>query len=104
MTDSSITEYDSLFIGGKWTAPSTDEVIEVRSPATGEYVGKVPLAAEADVDAAVASARTAFDSGPWPSTPPAERAAVIAAAVKLLEERKEQFTALLAAETGQPPT
>src|SRR5690625_4457726 len=104
MTDSSITEYDSLFIGGKWTAPSTDEVIEVRSPATGEYVGKVPLAAEADVDAAVAAARTAFDSGPWPSTPPAERAAVLAAAIKLLEERKEQFTALLAAETGQPPT
>ncbi|OBH21086.1 aldehyde dehydrogenase [Mycolicibacter terrae] len=102
MTDSSITEYDTLFIGGKWTAPSTDQVIEVRCPATGEYVGKVPLAAKADVDAAVAAARAAFDSGPWPSTPPAERAAVIAAAIKLMEERKEQFTSLLAAETGQP--
>ncbi|UVO13917.1 aldehyde dehydrogenase [Mycobacterium sp. SVM_VP21] len=103
MTDSSITEYDTLFIGGKWTAPSTDQVIEVRSPATGEYVGKVPLAAKADVDNAVAAARTAFDSGPWPSTPPAERAAVIAAAIKLMEERKDQFTSLLGAETGQPP-
>ncbi|MGB3475213.1 MAG: aldehyde dehydrogenase [Mycobacterium sp.] len=103
MTDSSITEYDTLFIGGKWTAPSTDRVIEVHSPATGEYVGKVPLAAKGDVDAAVAAARTAFDSGPWPSTPPAERAAVIAAAIKLMEERKDQFTALLGAETGQPP-
>ncbi|WP_036458026.1 MULTISPECIES: aldehyde dehydrogenase [unclassified Mycobacterium] len=103
MTDSSITEYDTLFIGGKWTAPSTDQVIEVHNPATGEYVGKVPLAAKADVDAAVAAARTAFDSGPWPSTPPAERAAVIAAAIKLMEERKDQFTALLGAETGQPP-
>ncbi|MGB3893355.1 aldehyde dehydrogenase [Mycolicibacter sinensis] len=103
MSDSSITEYDTLFIGGKWTAPSTDQVIEVHSPATGEYVGKVPLAAKADVDAAVAAARAAFDSGPWPSTPPAERAAIIAAAIKLMEERKEQFTSLLAAETGQPP-
>ncbi|WP_409427944.1 aldehyde dehydrogenase [Mycobacterium sp. SMC-11] len=103
MTDSSITEYDTLFIGGKWTAPSTDRVIEVHSPATGKYVGKVPLAAKGDVDAAVAAARTAFDSGPWPSTPPAERAAVIAAAIKLMEERKDQFTALLGAETGQPP-
>ncbi|WP_067968759.1 aldehyde dehydrogenase [Mycolicibacter icosiumassiliensis] len=103
MTDSSITEYDTLFIGGKWTAPSTDRVIEVHSPATGEYVGKVPLATKADVDNAVAAARTAFDSGPWPSTPPAERAAVIAAAIKLMEERKDQFTALLGAETGQPP-
>ncbi|BBZ24897.1 aldehyde dehydrogenase [Mycolicibacter hiberniae] len=103
MTDSSITEYDTLFIGGKWTAPSTDQVIEVRSPATGEYVGKVPLAAKADVDNAVAAARRAFDSGPWPSTPPAERAAVIVAAIKLMEERKDQFTRLLGAETGQPP-
>jgi aldehyde dehydrogenase (NAD+) len=102
MSDSS-TEYDTLFIGGKWTAPSTDQVIEVRCPATGEYVGKVPLAAKADVDSAVAAARQAFDSGPWPSTPPAERAAVISAAIKLMEERKELFTTLLAAETGQPP-
>jgi aldehyde dehydrogenase (NAD+) len=96
MSDSS-TEYDTLFIGGKWTAPSTDQVIEVRCPATGEYVGKVPLATKADVDDAVAAARQAFDSGPWPSTPPAERAAVISAAIKLMEERKELFTTLLAA-------
>ncbi|HEX5402508.1 MAG TPA: aldehyde dehydrogenase [Pseudonocardiaceae bacterium] len=104
MTTALKTEYDKLFIGGKWTAPSTAEVIEVHCPATGEYVGKVPLAAKADVDAAVAAARAAFDSGPWPSTPPAERAAVIGKAVKLMEERKDLFTKLLADETGQPPT
>ncbi|MCV7195619.1 aldehyde dehydrogenase [Mycobacterium angelicum] len=102
-TTSATTEYDKLFIGGKWTQPSTDQVIEVHCPATGEYVGKVPLAAPADVDAAVAAARAAFDSGPWPSTPPKERAAVIAKAVRLLEERKDLFTKLLADETGQPP-
>lgn len=103
-TVSTATEYDTLFIGGTWTAPSTDAVIEVHSPATGAYVGKVPLAAPADVDAAVAAARDAFDNGPWPSTPPAERAAVIGKAVELMQERKELFTKLLADETGQPPT
>ena len=66
------TEYDKLFIGGKWVEPSTPDVIEVFSPATGEKVGQVPVAAEADVDAACAAARKAFDEGPWPSTPPAE--------------------------------
>lgn len=104
MSDSHKTEYDKLFIGGKWTEPSTSEVIEVHCPATGEYVGKVPLATAADVDAAVAVARAAFDNGPWPSTPPKERAAVLAAAAKLLEERKGLFIKLLADETGQPPT
>src|SRR5689334_22062424 len=98
------TEYDKLFIGGKWTEPSTDEVIEVHCPATGEYVGKVPMAAAADVDAAVAAARAAFDSGPWPSTPPKERAAVLANVLKLMEERKDGFVKLLGLETGQPPT
>ena len=81
-TEQTTTEYDKLFIGGKWTEPSTSEVIEVHCPATGEYVGKVPLAAAADVDAAVAAARDAFDHGPWPSTPPKERAAVIAGALE----------------------
>jgi aldehyde dehydrogenase (NAD+) len=104
MTDSHKTEWDKLFIGGKWVAPSTDEVIDVHSPATGEYVGRVPVAAAADVDAAVAAARKAFDEGPWPWTPPAQRAAVIEAAVKLLEDRKDYFTYLLTAEVGSPPT
>ena len=45
------TEYDKLFIGGTWVQPSTSEVIEVRSPATGEYVdlvaaGSAPAAAQ----------------------------------------------------------
>jgi aldehyde dehydrogenase (NAD+) len=96
------TEYDKLFIGGVWTEPTTTEVIEVHSPATGEYVGKVPMAAAADVDAACAAARKAFDHGPWPKMSPTERAAVITAAVKLMQERKDLFHHLLTLETGQP--
>ena len=64
------TEWDKLFIGGKWVEPSTSEVIEVHSPATGELVGKVPAAAPGDVDAACAAARKAFDEGPWPTMSP----------------------------------
>ena len=98
------TEWDKLFIGGKWVEPASSEVIEVHSPATGELVGKVPLAVEADVNAACAAARKAFDEGPWPHMSPQERAAVIGAAVKLMEERADELKFLLAAETGQPPT
>ena len=98
------TEWDKLFIGGKWVAPSSSEVIEVHSPATSELVGKVPLAVEADVNAACAAARKAFDEGPWPHMSPQERAAVLGAAVKLMEERADELKFLLAAETGQPQT
>jgi betaine-aldehyde dehydrogenase len=98
------SEWDKLFIGGKWVEPATSDVIEVHSPATGELVGKVPLAAKADVDAACAAARKAFDEGPWPRMSPTERAEILGRAVKILEERAEEFKFLLAAETGQPPT
>lgn len=98
------TEFDKLFIGGQWVEPSTSEVIEVFSPATGEKVGQVPLAAEADVNAACAAARKAFDEGPWPHKTPEERQAVLAKAVELINERAEEFKHLLKLETGQPPT
>lgn len=96
------TEFDKLFIGGKWVEPSTSRVIEVYSPATGAYVGKVPWAAAADVDAACEAARKAFDEGPWPRMTPQERQAVLANAVKLIEDRADEFKFLLKAETGQP--
>ncbi len=96
------TEWDKLFIGGQWVEPSTSEVIEVHSPATGEYVGRVPMAAAADVDAACAAARKAFDEGPWPRMTPQERQAVIANAVKVIEDNAAEFKYLLKAETGQP--
>ncbi|GAA4639070.1 aldehyde dehydrogenase [Mycolicibacterium sediminis] len=98
------TQWDKLFIGGKWVEPSTSDVIEVRSPATDEVVGRVPLAAEADVNAACAAARKAFDEGPWPQMSPQERGDVLAAAVKIMEERADELKFLLGAETGQPPT
>ncbi|BBX19216.1 aldehyde dehydrogenase [Mycolicibacterium duvalii] len=98
------TDWDKLFIGGKWVEPATSDVIEVHSPATGELVGKVPLASAADVDAACAAAREAFDNGPWPQMTPQQRAEVLGRAVKIMEERADELKFLLAAETGQPPT
>ncbi|BBX65987.1 aldehyde dehydrogenase [Mycobacterium saskatchewanense] len=98
------SEWDKLFVGGRWTEPSTADVLEVHSPATRAVVGKVPLAGRADVDAACAVARGAFDEGPWPNMLPQERAAVLAAAVKQMEERADELKFLLSAETGQPPT
>ncbi len=34
-----------LFIDGRWTAPSTDAVIEVVSPHTERVIGQAPAAA-----------------------------------------------------------
>ncbi|MGV9869566.1 aldehyde dehydrogenase [Rhodococcus koreensis] len=98
-----MTDYDKLYIGGKWVAPATDQVLEVFSPATEELIGSCPVASPADIDDAVAVARRAFDEGPWPQTPPAERGEILAKAAKLIEERGETLNALISSEMGQPP-
>jgi aldehyde dehydrogenase (NAD+) len=97
-----MTSFDQLLIGGEWVAPATDRRFEVRSPATLEVVGSVPEAVEADVDAAVAAARHAFDHGPWPTTSPADRAKVIARFSELLAEHLEDFKSVISNEMGAP--
>ncbi|MFD1814426.1 aldehyde dehydrogenase [Rhodococcus gannanensis] len=96
-----MTDYDKLYIGGQWTAPSTSERLEVFSPATEERVGSVPVAAPADVDAAVAAARAAL-TGPLASTTPTQRAQILSNAAKLIEERSEELCTLISSEMGAP--
>lgn len=96
-------ETTQLYIGGKWVAPHSSQILEVFSPATGEKVGSVPLADEVDVDNAVRAAREAFDSGVWRNTPPAQRAAVIRRAAELINERGGEIGALVSAEMGATP-
>ena len=65
------TSQEALFIDGDWAPPSSAATIEVRNASTGEHVAAVPDGAEADIDAAVAAARRAFDDpAGWSSWPP----------------------------------
>ncbi|HLI74834.1 MAG TPA: aldehyde dehydrogenase [Acidimicrobiales bacterium] len=94
--------YDRLFIGGEWTAPAGTATIDVISPATEEVVGRVPDATQADVDKAVAAARQAFDSGPWPHMTPAERAAVITKVSDAIKGEMQELAELISSEMGSP--
>ena len=97
-----MTDFDTLFIGGHWTTPSTEETLEVFSPATEARVGSTPVAAPADIDAAVAAARTAFESGPWARSAPTERAQVLSRVAALIEERSAELTEVISDEMGAP--
>ena len=78
---------DCFFIGGEWVKPSSKSVIDVIAPTTEEVYMRVAEAQEADVNRAVAAAREAFDSGPWPRMSHAERANYLRAIGKKLNER-----------------
>jgi acyl-CoA reductase-like NAD-dependent aldehyde dehydrogenase len=95
---------EALFIGGTWSAPSTGHVIEVISPHTEAPVACVAAAGPADADAAVAAARTAFDTGAWPRTEPAERIDVIRRLMTLYGERQADMAQAISAELGAPIT
>jgi acyl-CoA reductase-like NAD-dependent aldehyde dehydrogenase len=105
MSTTTTIEHDRLFIGGEWAAPASDARIEVVSSSTEESIGSVPEAAGADVDAAVAAARRAFDdpSG-WASWEPAARADALDRLAALLERRSEEIAQLVSAQNGMPIT
>ncbi|MBV9526749.1 aldehyde dehydrogenase [Sphingomonas sp.] len=90
------------FIGGDWVAAAAGGEIVVHSPATLELVGRSADAGPADIDAAVAAARQAFDAGPWPWTPARERAAVMRRMAAYMRERGDEIAELLCDEMGSP--
>jgi aldehyde dehydrogenase (NAD+) len=97
-------EHDRLYIGGEWVAPAGTGTIDVVSPHSEEVIGRVPEAVPQDMERAVAAAREAFDSGPWPRMAPAERAAVVARLAELYAQRLGDLSELITAEMGSPIT
>ncbi|MGY2704594.1 aldehyde dehydrogenase [Nocardioides sp. HB32] len=93
---------DAFFIDGDWAAPVTGDLIEVVSPHTEQVVATVPEGSAADIDAAVAAARRAFDSGPWPRMSPEERIEVVQAFSNLYAGRMGEMAELISTEMGAP--
>ncbi|MGE2728399.1 aldehyde dehydrogenase family protein [Mycolicibacterium vaccae] len=87
-----------LFIDGEWVSPAGTSVIEVINPATEQVLGTVPNGTEADVDAAVAAARRAFD----PLISVAERRARVDAVIAAMEKRLPDIAETITSEMGAP--
>lgn len=73
---------------------------EIVDPSSGEVRGFATDSATADVDAAVAAARTAFDG--WRRTTPAARSALLLAAADILDAHADELADLEVADTGKP--
>ncbi|MFJ8635326.1 aldehyde dehydrogenase family protein [Streptomyces sp. NPDC093568] len=93
--------HDGLYIDGAWRPADGRDVIEVVNPADEQVIGRVPAGTAADVDTAVRAARAALPG--WAATPPAERAARLAALRDALAARKDEIAETVTAELGSPP-
>ena len=60
----------SLFIDGQWVASGDGTTSPVVNPSDGTVVAEVDVATDAQVQAAIAAARRAFDATDWPRSPP----------------------------------
>jgi aldehyde dehydrogenase (NAD+) len=94
----------SLYVGGLWRAGESTEVAVVEDPATETTVTRLRFASDAQVEAAIRSARAAFDEGPWRSATPEDRSRLLHRLVDLAEEHAEELTDLVVTEVGSPVT
>ncbi|MFG2139465.1 aldehyde dehydrogenase family protein [Streptomyces sp. NPDC048650] len=88
---------ERLFIDGEWVAPEGGHY-DVINPATEEVVGRAPEASRAQVTAAVAAARDAFEG--WSRTAPAERSAILDRAAEVMRREFVRYAELARAESG----
>jgi betaine-aldehyde dehydrogenase len=93
-----------MLINGRHVDASGKGTIERISPAHDIVVSRIPDGKAADIDAAVAAAREAFDKGPWPWTSGAERAAILTKVAHAVRAHSEELALLETLETGKPLT
>jgi len=91
----------TLFIDGAWVGSSDGGIRQINCPADGTPVGTVSEATTEDVESAIRAARTAFDTGPWPTTPAPERGDFLLRVAAGLRERKDAFARAETLDTGK---
>ena len=94
------SEY-GLFINGKFVAPKSGKTFTTINPATEEILAKVAYAELADVNLAVAAARSAFTKT-WSKMPAAERGKYLYRIARILQERSREFAVLETLDNGKP--
>ncbi len=112
--DSRADDHDAwLRRADRWTPPTRHRIagadedgsgasFRVVSPRDGRELAVVADAGEQEVGRAVAAARRAFDSGPWPRLAPAERGRALLRLADLLEAHRTELALAISLENGKP--
>lgn len=88
-----------LYINGEFVQSKTDQWIPVTNPATQDVIAEAPVATQSEMDAAVHSAKEAFNT--WKEVAVSERARVMMRYQALLKEHQDDIAKTLAQETGK---
>ena len=90
------------YIDGRFTASHSERLLDVIDPATQEVIAHVSDGDSADVNAAVAAARRAFDAGPWPTVTGQERGRILFRIAQIIREHAVELAELETRNNGKP--
>lgn len=90
-----------VFINNRWHAAKSAATVDVVDPSTGKAFARIADAGAADVDAAVAAARSAAD-GAWGAVRATDRGRLLAKAADLIAKHAEDLAGIEARDTGKP--
>ena len=90
------------FIDGVWVDSADGAVSERILPSHGVGVSRAAKGGEAETEAAIKAARTAFDDGRWSRISGKERAAILLRVADLIEKHTERLSILETLESGKP--
>ncbi len=89
-----------VFIGGEWRS-ATGGTLPLENPSTGEAIGEIAAAQEADIDAAVVAARAALN-GPWGKLTAAERGRLLSKMGQAVAGQVDSLAEMEALDVGKP--
>jgi phenylacetaldehyde dehydrogenase len=100
--ESFIARPRQVLIDGRWSSAKNGRSFDVFDPSSGKVIARAAECDKADVDAAVAAARKAFDQGPWPRMSPSARGRILWKIGDLILENLEELAQLEALDNGKP--
>ncbi len=93
---------DGLFIDGAFQAAASGATFDKTSPIDGRLLARVAAGDVADVDAAVRSARAAFERGEWSRAAPRERKTVLLRFAQSIRDNAEELALTETLDMGKP--
>ena len=91
-----------MYINGEFVESKGGSYFPVVDPSTEEIIAEVPDGNETDINRAVAAAKAAFDSGPWPQTTPQERGRILFRLAEQVRKESAALAELEARNCGKP--
>ncbi len=99
--DPSTGSIPGLFVEGGWRSATRGDTREIHCPADGRLVRTVVEGDADDAGAAIGSARRAFDTGDWPTTPERTRGELLLRTAELLARDRDRYATAEALDTGK---